>query len=336
MFDPNACIKALLFSLFQCFFGRATLAAISDKRRDVWVVSFQLFGNRVIGRNTNEGRTHQSIRARGVNLNRLTSIGAFERELQAAGFADPVGLHQLHLGGPIIEVIDAVQQITSHVRNLKEPLGQFAAFNVCTRAPTFAVDHLFVCQNGHIDRVPVHHGVLAVDQTLVQHIDEQRLLLAVVFGIAGCELTAPVDRQAKRFHLAAHVGDVLVCPILGVAARCHRGVFRGHTKCVPAHWVQDVVTRRHFETRYHVAHGVVPHVTHMDAARRVGEHLEHVVFRLCLIAFCGEYASLFPGGLPFLFDISGGIAGHRSVLWDMETPGNRARRGIKRFSRQFL
>ena len=52
-----------------------------------------------------------------------------------------------------------------------------------------------------------------------------------------------------------------------------------------------------------VAHGVVAHMPHVDAARGIGKHLEHIVFRLGLIALRNEGLGLVPGGLPFGFDL---------------------------------
>ena len=75
------------------------------------------------------------------------------------------------------------------VRDLKEPLDQFTALNLCTRSPTLAVNDLLVRENGHINRVPVHDRFLAVDQALFKEIDEQRLLLAVILRITGREFT---------------------------------------------------------------------------------------------------------------------------------------------------
>ena len=59
----------------------------------------------------------------------------------------------------------------------------------------------------------------------------------------------------------------------------HRGVFRRHAKGVPAHRMQHVVAAGAPVAGDHVAHGVVAHVTHMNAAGRIGKHLEDVVFR---------------------------------------------------------
>ena len=336
MFDADTGIHAQLFCGFDCLFGGAALAAFGDEFRDLGIGSLKRLGNRMIGRNADKRRTHQCIRAGGIDVDCLFTIRAFEPELQTARPTNPVRLHQFYFGGPIIKVVNFVQQVAGHIRNLKEPLSKFFAFNRRTGPPAATVDHLFVGQNGHVDRVPVDDSVLSIHEASVQHVDEQRLLLAIVFGIAGREFAAPVDRQTQRLHLGAHVRDVFVGPVLWVTARCHRGVFRRHPKGIPPHRVQHVVARRHFITRHHIAHGVIPHVPHVDAARRIGEHFQHIVFRLVLGTDGFENLGLIPGGLPFGFDFVGGIAGHISDLWDSETPGIGARRGHKSVCGQFL
>ena len=313
MTHAQASVEALLFSFFKRFLGRATLAAIGAEGRDLGVVTLKLAGQRMIGRDAHEAGAQQGIGASGIDLDpvgAMRSVDQREGELQAARLADPVRLHQPHLGGPVVQPVQRGQQFFGIVGNLEEPLRQLAPFDIGARSPALAVDHLLIGKNGHVDRVPVHHGVLAIDQALFQHIEEKRLLLAVVFGIAGGELAAPVDGQAQRFHLRAHVRDVLIGPVLGVAANRHRGVFGRHAESVPAHRVQHVEALGHLVARDHVAHRVVAHMPHVDASRRIGEHFQHVIFRLGRLAarHGAEQAGAVPGCLPFRFDLGGIIA----------------------------
>ena len=145
-------------------------------------------------------------------------------------------------------------------------------------------------------------------------------MFAVILYIACCEFAGPINRQAQRFHLLTHVRDIRVCPILWVPANRHRGVLRRHTKRVPAHRVQNVVTCAHLIARDHVAHSVVAHVAHVDATRRVGEHLQNVIFRLGWIALCLEGIRKGPCLLPFRFDGGGVIALHSNVLFARLAP----------------
>ena len=83
---------------------------------------------------------------------------------------------------------------------------------------------------------------------------------------------------------------------------------------VPPHRVQHVMPGRNLVAGDHVAHRVVPHMPDMDAARRIGEHLEDVILRLVACPGRAERARLFPGLLPFRFDALGVVAGHGSSL----------------------
>src|SRR5680860_1382576 len=129
-----------------------------------------------------------------------------------------------------------------------------------------AVDHLLVGEHGLVDRVPVDLPRLAVDQARFQHVEEQALLLVVIIEVAGGQLACPIERQAHAFELAAHGGDVVVGPFGGMNAALYGRVFRRQAEGVPAHRMQHVVALRAHIAGHDVAHGVVPHMAHMDAA----------------------------------------------------------------------
>ena len=311
--DLQPGVKAQLFGLFQRLFGGAALAGLFTEGCNLGRGFLKILGQRVVGRNADEGGPHQRVGAGGIDLDPVMAVGRIDQregELQPARLADPVGLHGLHLGGPVVQRIQRGQKLVRVIRDLEEPLRQLAPFDQRAGPPAAPVLDLFVGQNGHVDRIPVHHGVLAVDQALFQEIQEQRLLLAVVFRVAGGEHPRPVQREAKRLHLRDHRVDVGIGPVLGVAAIGHRGVFRRHPEGVKAHGVQHVVAGGHLVARDNVAHGVIAHVTDVDAPRGVGEHLKHVILGLVGGAFGVEHPGLVPGLLPFRFDLGGGIARH--------------------------
>ncbi len=110
-------------------------------------------------------------------------------------------------------VSSACQQILGIVGDLEEPLRQLALLDERARAPAAAVDHLLIGEHGVIDRVPIHLRLLAVDEARAQEVQEQLLLVAVIFRIAGRDLARPVERQADRLQLRAHRGDVVVGPV---------------------------------------------------------------------------------------------------------------------------
>ncbi len=87
----------------------------------------------MIGGDAHETGSHQRIRAGGVNINRAMTIrrrGKLKAELQPAGFANPISLHQAHFFRPIVQIIQRAKQIIGHVGDFKEPLRQLTSFYV--------------------------------------------------------------------------------------------------------------------------------------------------------------------------------------------------------------
>ena len=69
---------------------------------------------------------------------------------------------------------------------------------------------------------------------------------------------------------------------------------------VPAHRMQHVVALGAHIAGDDVAHGVVPHMPHMDAPGGVREHLKNVIFRARVVLGRAEDAAPLPCRLPML------------------------------------
>ena len=82
------------------------------------------------------------------------------------------------------------------------------------------------------------------------------------------------------------------------------GVFCWKAEGIPAHRVKNIVTMGALVTRNDVTHRIIADVTHVDATRRVGKHLQHIGFRL-VASFLGRFRPIkigvFPGLAPFGF-----------------------------------
>ncbi len=267
-------------------------------------------GQRMVGGDRHEGGAEDRVGARRVDL----ELGLARRrgagrqrpaDQQALGAADPVGLHQLDLLGPAVEPVEAVEQVLAHRGDLEEPLGQVAQLDRGTGAPALAVDDLLVGEHGHVDRIPVDLGRLALDEPRLPEVEEHLLLVAIIGRIAGGQFAGPVERQAHRLQLALHRLDVLVGPVARVDAIVARRILGRQAEGVPAHRVQHVVAHGAAPARDHVAHRIVAHMAHVDAPRRIGEHLEHVVFRPRVVVLRLEQLRLVPGRLPAGFGSAG-------------------------------
>ncbi len=219
------------------------------------------------------------------------------------------------LSGQRSSMIERFQQVFRVIADLEHPLVEIALLDRRAASPAAAVDHLLVGEHGLVDRVPVNFAVFARDQALAEKIEEQLLLVLVIGRVAGRELARPVERQPHGLQLLLHRRDVVVGPGLGVDLLRHGGVLGRHAEGVPAHRVQHGVAHGAFEARHHVAHGVVAHVAHVDAAGGVGEHLQHVVFGLGVVVRRGEDAALGPQLLPAGLGLAGVVAvGARGFL----------------------
>ena len=187
-------------------------------------------------------------------------------------------------------------------------MRHFALLHQRARAPAASVDDLLVGEHRLVDRIPVHLPELALDETGAEKIEEHLLLMLVVGGIAGRDLTRPVERQSHRFELRLHRGDVLIGPRFGMDLTLHGGVLRRHAEGVPAHGMQHVESHGAFESRDHVAHRVIAHVPHVDASRWIREHLQHVILLARIVVTGGEDAPLVPHLLPAGFRLAGIVA----------------------------
>ncbi len=203
-----------------------------------------------------------------------------------------------HLLGPAVERIERVQQFLREFGDLEHPLVHVALLDHGAGAPAAAFDHLLVGQHGHVDRVPVDLALFALGETRPQKVQKHLLLVLVIRGVAGGEFARPVERQPDRLQLLLHRGDVVVGPRLGRDLALDRGVFRRQAERIPAHRVQHVEALGAHEPRQHVAQRVVPDVPDMDPAGRIGEHLQHVIFRPRIVVFGGEDRLLVPLALP--------------------------------------
>uniref|UniRef100_A0A0N5A6W1 LigA n=1 Tax=Parastrongyloides trichosuri TaxID=131310 RepID=A0A0N5A6W1_PARTI len=243
--DLQPRIPADLLGLFDVGLTGAALAAFGDEGGDLRVGLGQLLRDRMIGGQTHEAGAEQRPGRRPPRP--ISSAGPWTGR---SSFPASVG----PFPASAVQLVQAVQQLLGVVGDAQEPLGDLALLDQRARAPAAAVDDLLVGQHGLVDRVPVHHAVLAVDQAPLEQLQEPVLLLAIVFGVAGGELARPVQRQAQKLELVAHRGDVGPGPVARVDAALHGRVLGRHAEGVPAHGVQHVEALRPLPARHDVAH----------------------------------------------------------------------------------
>src|SRR5215469_1544445 len=92
----------------------------------------------------------------------------------------------------------------------------------------------------------------------------------------------------------------------------HRRVLGRQAERVPAHRMQHVEALRALVARDDVAHRVVADVADVQFPRRIGKHLEHVIFRARRVGLDLEALALAPDPLPVLFVFFRVVPRHRA------------------------
>ena len=196
----------------------------------------------MLGSDGSERDAHDRVGASRVNTKFFLFTVEFVREgeVDTVGLADPVFLHTADLFGPALKLVEVFQKFFCVLSNSEVVTGNLTFFNDGAASPAASFNHLFVGQNGVVDRVPVHCLGLAVGNAFFEHFQEHPLIPAVVVGLAGRDFARPVEGEAERLHLSLHVGDVGVRPF----GRCHffsdGSVFSWQAEGVPAHRGHDV------------------------------------------------------------------------------------------------
>ena len=233
-----------------------------------------------------EGHAHDGIGAGGedvhfavINQRAFCVCDAVRKcKTHAAGFANPVFLHQAHPLWPAIQSgffiadLNVIQQFLCVSGDLEVVTRNLALFYGCACAPAFAVNDLLVGKHGVIHGVPVHDLGFLVGNAFFQHFQEEPLIPFVVFGIAGRDFAAPINAQAQCLHLPFHGGDVVVSPLRGWNFVFQRGIFGRQTKRIPAHRHKNVVAFHAQMAHEHVVNGVIAYMPHVEFAAGVRQH----------------------------------------------------------------
>ena len=149
----------------------------------------------------------------------------------------------------------------------------------------------------------------AISQALLVELEKEPLVPAVVIGQAGGDFAGPVVGEAEAVHLRLHFGDVAERPLARRGVVLDGGIFRGQAEGIPSHGMKHVVAIHPHVAGEGVADGVVAHVSHVQGARGIGQHFEHVIFLFCGVGFGGvELGIALPALEPFGFYALGIVA----------------------------
>ena len=288
--------------------GRDMLGVLDDLGDGLLVLSAldELVQARVLGRQDKEGNAKERVGARGedgdltlVALDGL-AIGVAQGKvnLGALGAADPVGLHLLDALGPAGELLQVIEQLLGVVGDLVVPLLEVTLLGLGAATPALALGHLLVGQNGLAGGAPVDRVLLAVDQTLFPHLFKDPLTPAIVVGATGLNGTIQIVGEAHAPHRGERLVHVLIRPGGSLRIVLDGSVLGGQAKGVKADGVQHVKAAHAGLTGHGIADGVVARVAHVQVARRIREHLEHVLLGLAGVGVDGKEVGVLPGLHP--------------------------------------
>ena len=248
----QAGVAAAFLGGFQGRLAGTQAVAVGDEGGQRRVLGGQLEGQRMIGGDGTKGRAVQGVRPRGVNVQAIGAARQREGDAQPFGTADPVFLHQAHPVGPALQLGQSGQQVLGEGGDLEEPLVQQALFHQGAGSPAAAIDDLFIGQHGVFHGVPVDPGFLAVDQPVVQEVEEHLLFMAIIFGVAGGDFPGPVIGHPHGLELGAHGGDVFAGPLGRRHLVLDGGVFRRQSEGIPSHGMQHGMPGRPLVAGDHV------------------------------------------------------------------------------------
>ena len=260
----------------------------------------------VLGSQNKEGDAKKGVGTRGedgdlalVAFDGLAILVAQGKvDLGALGATDPVGLHLLDALGPAGELLHVVEQLLGVLGDLEVPLLKVALLGLGAAAPALTLGDLLVGQNSLAVRAPVDRVLLAVDQTLFPQLLKDPLTPAVVVGAAGLDHAIQIVGEAHALHRGERLVHILIRPGGSLRVVLDGGVLGGQAKGVKADGVQHVVAAHAGLTGHGIADGIVARVAHVQVARRIREHLEHVLLGLAGVGVDGKEVGVLPGLHP--------------------------------------
>ena len=301
--------------------GRDMLGVLDDLGHGLLVLRTldELVQTRVLGSQDKEGDTEERVGSRGedgdltlVALDGLAILVAQGKvDLGALGTTDPVGLHLLDALGPAGELLQVVEQLLGVIGNLEVPLLQVALLGLGAAAPALTLGDLLVGQNGLTSGTPVDRVLLTVDQALFPQLLKDPLTPTVIIGTAGLDHAIQIVGEAHALHRGESLVHVLIRPGGSLRVVLDGGVLGRQAKGVKADGVQHIVAAHAGLTGHGVADGIVARVAHVQVARRIREHLEHVLLGLAGVGVDGKEVGVLPGLHPL------GLNGLRVVGRDL-------------------
>ena len=292
------------FSTFEVALARGFLAVFLDGGR--LFLGDEFLDEHVLGREHHVGRAVERVGARGEDGDSLIharrAVGDFEFYLRAFAAADPVSLVNLDALWPV-EAVEFVNEPLRVGRDAQHPLAHRAALDGVAADFALSINDLLIREHRAEFGTPVHRCIAHVGEAdavgvftfirrdgfgLVRRRVEPRIVELhedplspfEIAGVRRVHLALPVVAEADGLELLLEIRDIRLGRRARVLAGLDGVLLGGQAERVPAHRVQHVEAAHFFvapdDVRRRVALGMADV---QPRAARVGEHVEHVVFR---------------------------------------------------------
>ena len=257
----------------------------------------------MLRRDDHERRAEDGVHTGREHGQRRIGSLQFIDDFRTFGTADPVALHGLDVLGPSGQRVEAVQQAVGVIRDLQVPLGEALLRDRRVAALAAAFHDLFVGQHRLAGRAPVDRVLFLIGQAVLVELDEDPLHPLVVVLFIGAHLSVPVIGETHLAQLLFHLRDVGAGPDGRMRVVLDGRVFRRQAERVESDGMQHVEAVHVQVSREYVRDGIVAHVTHMELARRIREHLQTIELLLVRILCHMKYVFVSPYLLPFGLDL---------------------------------
>ena len=178
-------------------------------------------------------------------------------------------------------------------------MSEIAALDGETADLALAVDDFFVGEHRAELGAPPHGAFVDVGEATFKELEENPLRPAEILRVGRVDLAVPIVGKPEGFDLSIVLGVGR-----GMRAGFDRVLFGGQAKGVPTDGVEDVKALGAFVTRDDIGGGVALGVADVEPrARRVGEHVQHVVCRLRRVLLGASGVVFLPERLPVRLDL---------------------------------
>ena len=256
----------------------------------------------MLGRDDHEGHAVERIGARGVHTQFLAVFLDLEIDERAGRLADPVLLLQLDIR-QVVDLVQPCKQLVGIFGDAEIPdlLGLLHDLAVADVAMTAL--RILIGQNDLAARAIVDQRLVAEDQSVLVHLEEDPLRPVIVVLVGRVNHARPVKGKADAFQLIGELLDVVVRDLAGVNAGLDRGILGRQTVGVKADRKQDIVALQAALAADDLKPRICLDVSDVHArARGVREFDKRVKLRLFAEIHRFEGVVLLPVLLPLGFD----------------------------------